>query len=189
MSELSGPLAAFVEEVALFFDQAGMPRIAGRILGYLLVCHPPYRSATQLSEELGASKGSVSTMVRMLRNTGLVEPAPVPGERATYLRIRDDGFEGVFEQQIRHVSAFGALASKGLRLLGDADPERTRRLRTLAAIYGFYEVEMPRLLERWREERTRLVESGGRVESAAGAESDAGAEKSQPHRRRRRGGR
>ncbi len=183
MTELSDPLTAFVEEVALFFDQAGMPRIAGRILGYLLVCDPPYRSATQLSEEMGASKGSVSTMVRMLRNTGLVEPAPVPGERATYLRIRDDGFEGVFGQQIRQVSAFGALASKGLGLLGDADPDRTRRLRTLGAIYGFYEVEMPRLLERWREERTRLVESGGRVESAGGAE------KSRSHRKRRRGGR
>ncbi len=183
MSELSDPLTAFVEEVALFFDQAGMPRIAGRILGYLLVCHPPYRSATQLSEELGVSKGSVSTMARMLRTTGLLEPAPVPGERATYLRIRDDGFEGVFEQQIRQVSAFGALASKGLGLLGDADPDQTRRLRTLGAIYGFYEVEMPRLLERWREERTQLVESGGRVESAGGAA------KSRPHRKRRRGGR
>ncbi len=183
MTELSDPLTAFVEEVALFFDQAGMPRIAGRILGYLLVCDPPYRSATQLSEELGASKGSVSTMVRMLRNTGLVEPAPVPGERATYLRIRDDGFEGVFEQQIRQVSAFGALATKGLGLLGDADPERTYRLRTLAAIYGFYEVEMPRLLERWREERTQLVEGGGRIESAGEAE------KSGRHRKRRRGGR
>ena len=161
MTGLSEPLVAFVEEVALFFEQAGMPRIAGRILGYLLVCNPPYRSATQLSEELGVSKGSVSTMARMLRTTGLLEPAPVPGERATYLRIRDDGFEAVFEHQIRQVSAFGTLASRGLALMGDASPDRTHRLRTLGAIYGFYEREMPRLLERWREERTGLVEGSG----------------------------
>lgn len=44
---------------------------------------------------------------------------------------------------------------------GDTSPDRTRRLRTLGAIYGFYQREMPRLLERWREERTRLVEGAG----------------------------
>ncbi|MEX1256417.1 MAG: MarR family transcriptional regulator [Gemmatimonadota bacterium] len=157
MQRLSPPLAAFVEEVALFLEPGGMPRIAGRIVGYLLVCDPPHRSAAQLAEELSVSRGSVSTMVRMLRTTGLLEPAPVPGERAIHLRLSDDGFEAVFEHQIRQVSAFGELASKGLTVLRGAPSERTRRLRLLAALYGFYEREMPGLLERWRTERARII--------------------------------
>lgn len=146
------PLMAFVEEVALFFEQAGMPRIAGRILGYLLVCEPPYRSAAKLADELGVSRGSVSTMSRMLREVGLVVPAPVPGERATYLQVSDDGFERVFERQIQQVAAFGALADRGLKLLSE-EPERSRRLQSMRAIYAFYAHEMPALLERWRRER------------------------------------
>jgi len=158
MRELAEPLAAFVEEVALFFESGGMPRIAGRIVGYLLVCDPPHRSVTELAQELDVSKGSVSTMTRMLRNTGLLEQAPVPGERARYMRLRDDGFEAVFEHQLRQVSAFAELASKGLTLLESDAHDRSLRLRTLAALYGFYEREMPRLLQRWREEQVRLVE-------------------------------
>lgn len=146
-------LIAFVEEVALFFEQAGLPRIAGRILGYLLVCEPPYRSAAELADELGVSRGSVSTMSRMLRDAGLVAPAPRPGERATYLQISDDGFERVFERQIQQVAAFSALADRGLELLSDEPRERSRRLRSMRAIYAFYEREMPALLERWRKER------------------------------------
>jgi DNA-binding transcriptional regulator GbsR (MarR family) len=148
-------MMAYVEEVALFFEQAGMPRIAGRILGYLLVCEPPYRSAAELAHELGVSRGSVSTMSRMLREAGLIEPAPLPGERATYLQVSDDGFERVFERQIQQVAAFSALADRGLELLSEEPAERSRRLRSMRAIYAFYEREMPALLERWREERPR----------------------------------
>lgn len=155
MPRVPESLMAFVEEVALFFEQAGMPRIAGRILGYLLVCEPPYRSAAELADELGVSRGSVSTMSRMLREAGLVAPAPLPGERATYLQISDDGFERVFERQIHQVAAFTALADRGLALLSDEPPERSRRLRSMRAIYAFYEREMPALLERWRQERSR----------------------------------
>jgi hypothetical protein len=97
-------------------------------------------------------------MARMLLNTGLLEQAPVPGERARYMRLRDDGFEAVFEHQIRQVSAFAELASRGRALLKGEAQERSQRLRTLTALYGFYEREMPRLLERWRDERARLVE-------------------------------
>lgn len=153
------PLHAYIEEVALHFEAGGLPRIAGRILGLLLVCDPPHRSYVQLADELGASKGSISTMTRMLLASGLLEIVPVPGERGTYVRLSDDGFEALFAHKIQQLVSFRPLAAKGLGVLAreGASDAQAQRLRILTALYTFYETEMPAMLERWREQRDALV--------------------------------
>ncbi len=110
----------------------------------------------ELSEELGVSKASVSTMTRLLVRTGLLERVPAPGARSTYFRLREDGFEKLFAAKMEGMVAFRPLAERGLRLL-PPDPEPRRRLRLLKALYAFFEREMPALLERWRAEREALV--------------------------------
>lgn len=75
-----------MEDVALHFEESGLPRIAGRILGLLLVCDPPHRSAQELADQLGASKASISTMTRLLLSGVILEKVGLPGERATYYR-------------------------------------------------------------------------------------------------------
>ncbi len=151
-------LARWVEEVALHFEAGGLPRIAGRILGHLLVCDPPHRSGAELVQELGASKASVSAMARMLLTAGLIERAGVPGERATYYRLRSDGFEARFAAVMSSIVAFRPVADRGLALLDREEPARSARLRELRALYRFFEREMPVLFARYREERERLIE-------------------------------
>jgi len=34
----------FIEDIGLFFEQLGLPRMAGRILGVLLISDPPAQS-------------------------------------------------------------------------------------------------------------------------------------------------
>ena len=146
-------LGIYVEEWGLAFESSGYPRIAGRILGLLLVCDPPYRSSDELVAELKVSKGSVSTMTRMLRSAGMLQPVAVPGSRATYFGIAHDGFERRFELVIENVSKHRALADRGLEILSHESPDRTKRLRQLRAINALFEREMPKLLQSWREER------------------------------------
>ena len=55
----------FVEEVGIVFEQTGLPRMAGRILGWLLIAEPPHQSTEQLINALMASKGSISSMTRL----------------------------------------------------------------------------------------------------------------------------
>ena len=61
-----------MERLAAHLVPEGIPLIGGRILAYLLVCDPDERTAAELSEELEASTGSVSTNLKLLVNTGLV---------------------------------------------------------------------------------------------------------------------
>ena len=49
--------AAYVEDVALYWEAQGLPRIAGRIVGWLMICDPPHRSARQLADDLGGGAG------------------------------------------------------------------------------------------------------------------------------------
>lgn len=157
---MSDALAQYIEDVALHFERGGLPRIAGRILGLLLVCDPPERSAGQLAVELGVSKGSISAMTRLLLSAGTIRRVGRPGERVTYYALSDDGFERKLALRVRAMAETRALGEQGLRLLArdGAAPPRTRRLRELVALYGFWERELPGLLERWRDERRARVE-------------------------------
>lgn len=148
-------LSRYIEDVALFFEELGLPRIAGRIVGHLLVCDPPHRTAAQLIRELRASKASVSQMTRYLIQAGLLERFAVRGERATLFRITDDGFEALFGREITTLTAFGDIAERGIGLVGP--DEGADRLRKLRAFFRFFEEATPELLERWRDERDARI--------------------------------
>ncbi len=144
----------YIEDVALFWEQQGLPRIAGRILALLLICDPPQRSATQLADELGVSKGSVSSMTRLLLGSQTIEAIALPGDRATYFRLSPDSFERKLTRRLTAMIGFRVLAERGLELLWEAPPEQRARLRHVAALYAFLERELPALVEKWRlEER------------------------------------
>ncbi|MEO0600975.1 MAG: MarR family transcriptional regulator [Myxococcota bacterium] len=145
----------YIEEVALFYEDLGLPRIAGRILALLLVCDPPSRTAAELTEELGASKASVSQMTRLLITLGFIERFGVRGSRAAHFRVRDDGFEAMFTQQIAALTALGPMAERGVALVGaGAGADRLRKLR---ALLRFFEEAMPEMLARWRVERDARI--------------------------------
>ncbi|MBX2803980.1 MAG: hypothetical protein KTR31_40260 [Myxococcales bacterium] len=142
--------AEFVEQVALHWEQYGLPRIGGRILGWLLVCDPPHRSASQLAQELSVSKGSVSSMTRLLLSSGSLEVVPVAGGRGTFYRVTHDGFGQRFERKLAMMVGFRSLLERALQL---APATRRDDLEELTAMYRFLERELPLLFERWRDER------------------------------------
>ena len=146
----------FVEEVGIVFEQTGLPRMAGRIFGWLLISDPPHQSTEQLAEALIASKGSISAMTRLLIQTGLIERLSLPGVRHGYFRLRTD----VWRQMIRHgvedeIKMFRQLAERGLQLPADKTPLTQHRLEEMRNMYAFLERAFPALLERWEQQRQK----------------------------------
>ncbi len=78
-----------IERMGLFFEKDGLPRIAGRVLAYLLLSPAP-RTLDQLAEVLQVSKSSVSTDARLLERMGTVERVTVAGDRRNYYQIAAD---------------------------------------------------------------------------------------------------
>ncbi len=143
----------FVEDVALFFEEMGFPRMAGRILGWLLICDPPEQSAGQLAEVLQASKGSLSTMTRLLIQIGLVERAGLPGQRRDFFRIKPGAWPQLLRVQTQAMTGLHQVVERGLAMLADQAPAQRRRLQEAHELYAFLERELPRLFEQWERER------------------------------------
>jgi DNA-binding transcriptional regulator GbsR (MarR family) len=142
-------LSEFVEEAGQAYGTLGLPRMAGRVLGYLLVCDPPYQTQPDLARELQASKGSISTMVRILEQIGAVKRITRPGERREYVTIPEGSAGEQLTDGLRKTAIVRKLAAQGVRLLRHAPPERSRRVRELEDLYQFLDTEMPRLMARW----------------------------------------
>lgn len=142
-----------VEDVGLLLEAEGIPRMAGRILGWLLICNPPHQTIDELAAALQASKGSISTMTRYLIQLGLVERVGLPGQRRDYFRFRTGQWSSFFKEELRRANTLLQLAKRGLDLLEGQDPELQLRLREVHDLYAFFERELPVLLQRWEQER------------------------------------
>ncbi len=146
----------FVEEVGLVLEQTGLPRMAGRILGRLIISDPPHQSTDQLTQVLMASSGSISSMTRLLIQTGLIERLSLPGVRRDYFRLRSDASQHMIRRGLEdEIKMVRQLAEHGLELLIDKTPLTRKWLEELHDVYAFLEREFPTLLERWEQKRKR----------------------------------
>lgn len=146
-------LRHFVEEMGLLWEGIGVPRMTGRIIGWLLVCDPPAQTAAQLAAALSASKGSISTNLRALVQMGLVERISLPGERATRIRIANGAWLRLMLGEHARMALYREAADRGLDLLSDAAPERRARLLEFRELFEFLEREYPLLLQHFAEWR------------------------------------
>lgn len=127
--------------------------MAGRILGWLLICDPPEQSATELAAVLHASKGSISSATRLLLPSGLVQRISHPGERRDYFAIRPEAWAALVRTRLAEVVAFRELTERGLDLLTEAPKERRERLEEVHELYAWLAHELPELWQRWEERR------------------------------------
>ena len=147
----------FVEDVGLLFEEGGMPRMAGRIVGWLLISNPPYQSLPELAQILQASNASISTMTRLLIQMGLIDRVALPGHRRDHYRIKPGAFESLFEHNLQEIKAGMQLVERGLDLVTNQPPEMKQRLKEVRDLYTFFDREYPVLLERWEKEKKKLA--------------------------------
>ncbi len=143
----------FIEDVGILYGEMGFPRMAGRIFGWLLLCEPPHQSAEQLANIVEASKGSISSMTRLLIQMGIVEKIGIPGRRDTCYRIRSGSWSELMRNNLANLTAMRKLAERGLDLIAGRAPESRQRLQELRDFHAFLEREIPSLLDRYEQGR------------------------------------
>lgn len=70
---------------------------------------------------------------------GFIERLAVAGDRRTYFRLRPNAFAAGERERIRAMAELQDLADVGLRALGDAPPQRSRRLREMRDLLAYME--------------------------------------------------
>ncbi|KAA9161046.1 transcriptional regulator [Amycolatopsis acidicola] len=133
---MSDEVLDWVERVSVFLaEQYGQPPIAGRILGWLMICDPPEQSAARIGAAIGASRASLTTNMRLLVGAGLVSKRTGRGERTTYFRMESDAWERMIRRRIESLASFRQITQRGLELAG---PDQERLLDADRA-FGFME--------------------------------------------------
>ncbi len=159
MKNLSESERTFVEEVGVVFEQTGMPRMAGRVFGWLLISETCYQSPSELADVVRASKGSISTTVRLLLQMGLVERHIITGERHDHFKISQDALPRTIRHGLEEeIKLFRGLAEHGLKLIGKEENNRRYWLEEMYGRYSFLEKTFPKLMERYekRQEKKKL---------------------------------
>ncbi len=148
MATINQPLEElhFVEDIGLFFEKMGMPRMAGRILGVLLISDPPAQSITEIAEKLRASKSSVSIMARLLVENGLIERVASPLPRRDYYRFKPGGWILYMRQWLGLMAALHQITERGIALMEGKPAELKQRLQDAHDLFSTVEQEFPALL-------------------------------------------
>jgi DNA-binding transcriptional regulator GbsR (MarR family) len=148
---ISGAERSFIEEVGLVFEQTGLPRMAGRLFGWLLISDPLYQSPAELAEVLQASKGSISTTVRLLSQAGFIERHVIPGSRHDNYQLPADAIEKVIRHGLeQEIKMFRTLADRGLELTKEIPAKRKVWLKEMQNRYVYLEKAFPELLEKYK---------------------------------------
>lgn len=142
---------AFAEELGQFFEESGLPRMEGRLAGWLIVCSPPQQSADDLATALGASRGAISMATRLLQRSGAIERVTVPGSRRHYYQLRPGFWRREIDKRVEESAAVRDLAGRGLKRLAASDDEDLQRLRDMYEMYEFLEREYGRVQQRWHQ--------------------------------------
>jgi len=125
----------FVERMGFAAQADGLPRIAGRILGLLVIEGGPL-SFNDLATRLQVSRGSISTNSRILEQLGVLERASRSGDRQDYFRLTRDPYirllRGLIERMIK-------VRDVVVRTKDELPPELTGVRGRLGALAAFYD--------------------------------------------------
>lgn len=126
----------FVERLGFITQAEGMPRIAGRIMGFLVIYGGPF-SFADLAERLQVSRGSISTNSRLLENLGVIERVAQPGDRQDYFQIRRKPYVALLKGSLSRLYKAREVVEEAKENLQDDDwTDAKGRLDELGAFYG-----------------------------------------------------
>jgi len=144
---------AFLDRVADFYAREyRFPPVAGRVLGYLLICQPPEQTIAELSDALLASRSAITGAVALLASYRAVRRTRSAGQRMDHVTLDPrtldpTGFAAApYQEQ-------AALAREALALLQDGNTERRSVIEEGVGLYDFLAEKMPALLTEWHTRR------------------------------------
>jgi biotin operon repressor len=146
---LSAAMLEAIESMGRYFEQYGLARIGGRLVGLLTLTDQPL-TLDAMAAALGVSRASVSTNIRLLVAYGLAELVSFPGDRRDYYRFAENAWERGIIVNIEGTEALRRIAERGLAGVTHDDGVALARLTEMVVFCDFFIEEQRATLERWR---------------------------------------
>lgn len=142
-------MARFVERFAVELADAGMPRMAARVLVALLATESGGATAAEIGRLLRISPAAVSGAVRYLGQLELVVKERVPGERRDRYQLKADMWYEAIDRKDRQYTRWAGLMGEGVKAAGP-DTAAGARLEDTRRFFEFVRGESPAMMRRWR---------------------------------------
>jgi DNA-binding transcriptional regulator GbsR (MarR family) len=139
----------FMEDVARLLLPWGVPPIAARLYGYLLI-RPHPASLDQITEDLGISKSSASVAARLLESYTLARRHHEPGTKRALYAVADN-YEAMIRQHNRLLDALAEQLNAGVRIV--TSKRVSARLEEMADFYRIMRSAMEDAMRRWKRSR------------------------------------
>jgi DNA-binding transcriptional regulator GbsR (MarR family) len=156
--EDSPAISQFIENMGLHYQEYDFPRIGGRILGLLLVTPRPI-SSEEMAEALQVSRSSVSTNLRTLLMTDMVEKVSLPGDRVDYYVLSDAPWQTALEMRLAAILDLKTIAEEALEDLSEKHPAQLR-LKEMIDWVQMVEDLVQNLRQEWQSRQEVPVNSG-----------------------------
>ncbi|MEX1192412.1 MAG: hypothetical protein WED10_05185 [Brumimicrobium sp.] len=141
----------YIEEVGLFYEKYGLPKMAGRILGYLISSNTDNNSFDDLKNTLKASKGSISGNIKLLLSQNMIDKHMISGDRKSYYKIAINSLEKLLEAKEKSITEFKLILEKGIDINTNKDGVSHKEISEIIDYYKFLEREIPKLKNKWKQ--------------------------------------
>jgi DNA-binding transcriptional regulator GbsR (MarR family) len=145
-------LDTFIEQMGLVAEAEGLSRIAGRIMGVMVLESGPL-SFSEIAERLDVSRASVSTNTRFLERIGVIDRLTVKGSRQDHFRLARSPYARLLEGSVARMKKAESVAANAKNALSPEDNERRQRLDELGAFYATLAQTFEELVARFDQQR------------------------------------
>jgi len=146
-------LDSFVDRMGLVAEADGLSRIAGRIMGLMVLEGGPL-SFSEIAERLAVSRASVSTNTRFLERIGVIARVTIKGERQDYFQLAKAPYARLLEGSVARIKKAQGVVAEAKAEVSFAETERRRRLDELGAFYEALATNFEELVARFDDETT-----------------------------------
>ena len=141
-----------VEEVGVVMEQRGMSPMPGRVMAYLLLSEPPYRSFYEIQEFLSASKSAISNALQKLMDSGIVGYITFSGDRKRYFRINLENWLSHAKQDLFKIREVELFLGKALELRSDSKYlEFNEEIKRIMDFHRFLASRLPDLIKEFED--------------------------------------
>lgn len=145
----------YIEEVGLFYEKYGFPKMAGRILGCLISSKTDNNSFGAIKNTLKASKGSISGNIKLLLNQNMIEKHMISGDRKSYYKIALNSLQNLLEAKEKSISEFKLILEKGIHINTNKKGTSFSEISEIINYYEFLEREIPKLKDKWEQKKNK----------------------------------
>jgi DNA-binding transcriptional regulator GbsR (MarR family) len=151
--------AEFVERMGCIMETDGHSRIAGRMIGLLLLSEG-YTSLDEVADKLNVSKPSVSINARHLEEVGVLERVGRAGDRRDYYRITDDLIGRTMEQRLAKLRRLQDVVASARSTAGVSSRSVLARLEDFTSACEHIGRVTEAALTEWRNQAAKEKSSG-----------------------------